>query len=72
MIQPSPYLSPMKKSVSSNSHTFQHIYKDNIQIYHGILFKIKLQKQNERVWKDVEEKDTAPINQFVEEEIEFV
>ena len=75
MFQPSPYLSPMKKSVSSNSHTFQHIHIHNIQKYYGILFQQKLQTQNEQIWKDVGKKDkknTVPINQFVEEEIEFV
>ena len=82
MFQPSPYLSPTKnKSITSNSHTFQHMYKDDIQKYYGILFQQKLQQQNEQIWKDVEEKDkknkknkknTVPINQFVEEEIEFV
>ena len=71
-ITPSYISLTINKSVSSNSHTFQHIHKDGIQNYHGILFKIKLQKQNEQIWKDVEEKYTAPINKFVQEEIVFV
>ena len=70
MFQPISCLSPTKnKSITSNSHTFQCIHKNNIKLYHRILFQ---QKQNEQTWKDVEEKDTVPIHQFVEEENEFV
>ena len=66
------HLPTKNKCVSPNSHTFQHIYKGDIQKYHGILLQRKIQKQNAQIWKDTEEKDTVPINQFIQEEIHFV
>ena len=77
MFKPVPYQSPQNiKRCSSNSHTFQHMYKECIQIYYQNCFKRKLQKQNELIWKDNEEiktnHDDVPINQFIQEEVLFV
>ena len=77
MFTPLPYQSPQNiKRYSSNSDTFQHMYKQWIQLYYQNCFKRKLQKQNELIWKDCEEKktndDDVPINQFIQEEVLFV
>ena len=52
------------------------MYKEYIQIYYQNCFKRKLQKQNELIWKDSEEiktnHDDVPINQFIQEEVQFV
>jgi len=77
MFTPLPYQSPQNiKRYSSNSHTFQHMYKQCIQLYYSIQFQKKIQKQNELIWKDCEEKktndDDVPINQFIQEEVQFV
>lgn len=77
MFTPLPYQSPQNiKRYSSNSDTFQHMYKQCIQLYYQNCFKRKLQKQNELIWKDCEEKktndDDVPINQFIQEEVLFV
>lgn len=65
------------KRYSSNSYTFQHIYKQCIQIYYQNCFKRKLQKQNELILKDSEENktnddDDVAINVFIQEEVLFV
>jgi hypothetical protein len=77
MFTPVPYQSPQDiKRYSSNSYTFQHIYKQCIQIYYQNCFKINLQKQNELILKDYEEKktnnDDVDINMFIQEEVLFV
>jgi len=72
MFEPTIHHLPTKnKCVSPNSHTFIYIYKDDIQKYHGILLQRKIQKQNAQIWKDTEEKDTVPINQFIQEDVLF-
>jgi len=76
MIQPISCLSPTKnKSISPNSYTFQIIYKNDIQLYHGILLKKKLQKKNILIWKNIEEKktkDNISMQSFIQEEIQFI
>ena len=70
MFKPVPYQSPQNiKRCSSNSHTFQHMYKEYIQIYYQNCFKRKLQKQNEEIKTN---HDDVPINQFIQEEVLFV
>lgn len=70
MFKPVPYQSPQNiKRCSSNSHTFQHMYKEYIQIYYQNCFKRKLQKQNEEIKTN---HDDVPINQFIQEEVLFI